>query len=339
MKMISADFFDDCEKRAHPLGMAREAVRKTGLKVIRRAAVLLLLFAVLLSCGAAPAEGTAFAFLGAMSWDTPEGEADLIISRMGFNTMKAFDAGDSKYLYYDGKINGQTAKWLSLYYADGRLNGIFFYMLKGEKNYSRTVSALTKTLGKASQGQYAISVNGQEEKRLSLVWENDDTKAYLTGINGNNPTKCSKGKSAFRVSIIRKGTDRVYELPDFERNRGKIPDVAVHTYKVTKKSNGSTVEKIAIRNYTDRTIDRARVQTYYFNADGQYIPPLGNYRYKYVEFQFNAKPGKSSAAQRYKNTGCEGARKAEVAVTAYTFKDGETVEIPEEDWVWITVEF
>ena len=298
--------------------------------------ILLVLVLVLACMAPAAAESTVFPFLGNISWDTPAGEADRAIRLLDFEERYNYSVEESKYDYYKGKLFGRNTKWLSMDYQDGKLNGIYFFLLKGSQNYKKTVSALTVILGEPVEGFLIRSVNGHEESHRSLIWENADTVAYLTGVNGNAPQKCQKGKSAFMVSLQHKGYEKLaYQIPEEPKEAPADQAVTIHSNRLSKESNGTSLQKLAYKNNTDRTIDCVEIWSVSYDINGMFLAPYGHYRFSISRLNVTAKPGKASAAVKFAGAGVEGARSVLSAVVSYRFKDGETVEIPEEERVWV----
>ena len=195
---------------------------------LKRITALLVLLAVLCTCCVSALAETSFSFLGDISWSTSQEEANTTLTGKPykFAAIKKYTAPDGMLVLSKGKIDKQTYRYIGLDFSGDQLNSICLYSVKSSKVYKSIVALLDKCLGKHTEGTLARDFNDGERTTdyPALVWSNEDTQAYLYGMEGDSLTNISKGKAAFYVLIARADTDILSFQENTDEFRTATPD-------------------------------------------------------------------------------------------------------------------
>ena len=134
----------------------------------------------------------------------------------------------------------------------------------------------------------------------------------------------------------------------FSKELPKKPDIAVLPVKLTVNSAGTPELYVRFRNDTTETIDRLDFHVECYNTYDERI--IGYGRYEYSDNYYEAdpqnyysgtdiEPGETTANDWYWGLyGFDGTTRVRIAVYKYHTTTGNTVNIPESDWIWVDLE-
>ncbi len=255
--------------------------------------------------------------------------------------------------------------------ASKRINHVSCEYSASKDNYERVCTTLEQAFGKPSYSEAYTEEKGNYTITYSdrLIWEHCGCICVVNGegdAENNSIADLKLGKSPFIVNVFIKAAEGTAYSAEIQKETGKMLPIATPTTKATAKPTVKPTAKpkptarvsseisiysvsikqdsigtpqifVRLRNNSKNSVDRIDFSVKCYDAYGALVKGYGVYSQSACFYDASTikSGGITPSDYRWTFYGYDGVKSIEIAITKYHFTNGKTVEIPEEQYVWI----